>query len=153
MFVLSFYVEILMLLFIIFYCIEKAISKIYNKYLEYKSIKSPEDFIYYRDKLSDLTPAEIQLLSIERINYEDTILTSFINLEKNEYIKIINDEIKRTSKDTNNLTMYEKSLLCSTHVAFQKKLYAKFFKELVLEECEKKGYIGKISFIWLISNG
>lgn len=128
MFVLSFYVEILMLLFIIFYFIEKVISKIYNKYIEYKSIKSPEDFIYYRDKLSDLTPAEIQLLSIERINYEDTILTSFINLEKNGYIKITNDGIKRTSKDTNNLTIHEKSLLCSTHVAFQKNYMLIFLK-------------------------
>ena len=27
---------------------------------------------------------------------------------------------------------------------FSRKLYANFFKELVLEECEKKGYIGKI---------
>ena len=62
-------------IFALFYKIEKGIYKIYNKS---KEILNSKNIFYYREKIKEITPAEMQFLHSKTINFENAFLQGFI---------------------------------------------------------------------------
>ena len=145
-YIVYFYVEISILLFIIFLGIEKIILKIIDKYEERKKILTPEDFIYYRDKLSSLSPAEMQFLLFHKIDFEDAIIASYLSLEMRGYVKIVDNKVIPLEKDISSLTNNEKCLLKTPRASFDENIFGEHFRKSVLQDCIDKHFVKKINF-------
>lgn len=116
---------------------EKKYIKKYEKKLEVK------EYEYYRDILNHVSPAIMAYCYNQKINIDDTIVATLLNLELRKIIKIENNKII-IIKDITNLENHEKLILEQLKTdQYAKKTFKKLLKRILMADMLEDKYIYK----------
>lgn len=154
--------------------IDSLFVKIFQIYNEKRAIKIIEkkiqgekiEYIYYREILNNYSPAILAFLYNKKINLDDVIVSTLLNLEKRKIIELENAKIKLHNNIENlEITRYEKNILlyCEKIGQFDERSFKRTLcseikeeaitKELIYNSNSKKfnaAYIMEFIMAWLI---
>ena len=118
-----------------------------NYLIERKKLKTIEneliiqkiEITYFREIIKNYSPAILSLIHDCRLFYNEDLIISILYLENKGYIKIENNKIYLTGKDTSNLNDNLKYIIENYDVFLNKKRYIKEYGEKI----KTKSYIFK----------
>jgi len=106
-----------------------------------KKTKPKGDILYYRDDLSEFSPAIISFVKNFRVDIKSSISSTLLKLKLEGYIKVKDDVLVRTEKDVGGLLRSDILLLETLRTGeFKKKEYINTIKEEVYEQKLLKKY-------------
>ena len=106
-----------------------------------KEYKKENDFNYYRDKVSNYSPAILSYCYNKKLNYQKILTITLIDLSQKEYIKFEENSIILLKDDFSTLEENQKFVLESIKYNRLSKMYKRFKKEYlyyVKEDCFDK---------------
>ena len=139
----------LAVMFFVFVILFMIMISIYSKMeirrieLLAKKEKLKEVSDYYRDKLKNYSPGILMYCFMNKIDFEDYLIATIINLEYNNYIEINDDKITVLDKEHDNLSLDEKYII----------MYLKKgkFREVILNK-DNRRYIRNMIFNDTLNN-
>jgi len=115
---------------------EKNIIKSYEKKTKVM------EFEYYRDIIKKVPPGILMFVNNRKINVEDCVVATLLDLQIKKYIRIDNEKIV-ILKEIHDLLPYEELVL--TKNDFEEKTFKKLFKECLMNEMVFQKYVNILS--------
>lgn len=118
------------------------IQNLYEKIVIDKYEKKYEnyDYKYYREIIKETSPAILSYCYNRKINFEDEVIATILNLQNKRIVEIKNDCINIIG-DTNKLKKHEKFILDEINGSNINKYSKKEFIKVLISDMEKEGYI------------
>ena len=98
------------------------------------------EYEYYRDIIKDISLAILMFIHNKKINVEDCVVATLLDLELKKYIKIENERVI-ILKDISELLSFEQLVLQRNN--YDEKTFKKLFIESLMSQLVKQRYINK----------